>query len=121
MRKDNTFWVYHSDQLDTYQQESEKPHKKLWLALRQTVTEGLGSDDGYPLVVGDIIKLGRMRFRVTITQSQQRGREEFDFQNKPRPIDSEALQETSPCQPMVGTFTLSKQGTNNRLTSFPGV
>jgi len=74
--KDNKFWLYHSNLIENIEEEKANPSDKLWLVLRHMANDndhhfipGLG----YKLQAGDIIKFGRVRYKVIMFHNHSEG------------------------------------------------
>ena len=65
-----SYWIYHKGSLEDDEEEMESnPESKLWHVVRHCKfndngKEGQQSITGYKLMPKDIIKLGRVRFKV---------------------------------------------------------
>lgn len=60
-RNDN-YWIYHKNTLDDFSQDDD-PANKLWHIVKYYNNEDL-QEEGIQLKQGDVIKLGRIRFKV---------------------------------------------------------
>ena len=63
------FWIYHSNTVEEDEDEIEKnPETKIWRVVKYCKSKN-GSQTGYRLMPDDLIKLGRVRFKVREIQS----------------------------------------------------
>lgn len=67
MFKDNNFWLYHRETIDSHEEEKTGPGDKLWLVLRmmqRDMAYNFKPAEGYKLNIGDTIKFGRVRYKI---------------------------------------------------------
>lgn len=63
------YWIYHSSCVDEEEEEVEKdPESKLWRVVKHCKISR-GNIVGYKLQPEDLVKLGRVRFKVREIQS----------------------------------------------------
>lgn len=59
-----TYWIYHSSSYEDDEEEVERnPENKLWKIVKYC-KQSNGNVPGYRLLPDDLIKLGRVRFKV---------------------------------------------------------
>ena len=65
--KQNNYWIYHKNTIETPEQEKQDPAEKLWLVVRHMQedkehesTQG----QGIKVNIGDTIKFGRVRYKI---------------------------------------------------------
>ena len=59
-----SYWIFHSSCIEESEEELEKnPESKLWRVVKHCKQQN-GSSVGYKLQPEDLIKLGRVRFKV---------------------------------------------------------
>jgi hypothetical protein len=74
--KDNRFWVFHKHSMEDGEEEKTNPGDKLWLVMRHMQNDkdyGLVKNEGFKLEIGDTVKFGRVRYKVIIMHSKQKG------------------------------------------------
>ena len=83
--KDNHFWIYHTDQIDDNEQEKANPADKLWLVMRHMSNDkehNLTPGHGYKLEIGDIVKFGRVRYKVIELHNHHDGHLKFSLMDR---------------------------------------
>jgi hypothetical protein len=76
------FWIYHSSQLDENEDDVDKnPETKLWRIVKYCKSRN-SNINGHKLQPEDLIKLGRVRFKVREIQSPAYKRLAMRMQNK---------------------------------------
>ena len=74
--KDNNYWLYHRDTVDSSEEEKTNPGDKLWLVMKLMARDksyNFKPDQGYKLGIGDTIKFGRVRYKVIMMQNKAEG------------------------------------------------
>lgn len=75
-------WIFHSSSVDQSEEELEKnPESKLWRVVKYCKSKNK-QIDGYKLLPNDLIKLGRVRFKIKDMQSPSYKRLNQRTQNK---------------------------------------
>lgn len=80
--KDNNYWLYHRETIDTSEDEKTNPGDKLWLVMRlmgRDKNHGFKQDNGYKLNIGDTVKFGRVRYKVVMLSNPTDGFQEFSL------------------------------------------
>lgn len=83
--KDNRYWLYHNHSIDSYEEEKMNPCDKLWLVLKHIVNDKdyeCTPNHGFKIGVGDIIKFGRVRYKVIVTNNDKDGVKQYDIMNR---------------------------------------
>ena len=65
--KDNNYWIYHTNSIETCEEEKANPGEKLWLCMKHLAQDpdySITAGEGYKLEIGDTIKFGRVRYKV---------------------------------------------------------
>ena len=78
--KDNNYWIYHKNQIETTEEEKANPGDKLWLCMKHMTLDpdyNLNQGEGYKLRIGDTIKFGRVRYKVILMHNQKEGLQEY--------------------------------------------
>jgi len=75
-QKENNFWVYHRHTIENGEEEKMNPGDKLWLVLRHMENDEdyeFQPGYGFKLELGDIVKFGRVRYKVLMMHSSNKG------------------------------------------------
>ncbi|CDW87477.1 fha domain [Stylonychia lemnae] len=69
VEKNGAYWIFHSSTIDEEDEDNEKmPELKLWRIVKYCTISN-GTINGYKLLPDDLLKLGRVRFKVREVQS----------------------------------------------------
>lgn len=83
--KDNQYWLYHNHSLDNCEEEKMNPCDKLWLVLKHIVNDKdyeCTPNHGFKIGIGDIVKFGRVRYKVIMTNNDRDGVKQYDVMNR---------------------------------------
>lgn len=77
--------MYHTHMIDSSEEEKKNPGDKLWLVLKHIVNDkeyDSPPNHGFKIDVGDIVKFGRVRYKVLMTNNDRDGLKIYDVTNR---------------------------------------
>lgn len=83
--KDNNYWIYHRNTIESAEEEKANPGEKLWLCMKhmsQDPEYSVAAGEGYKLQIGDTIKFGRVRYKVIMMHNEKDGLQEYTIYDR---------------------------------------
>jgi hypothetical protein len=83
--KNGKYWLYHRCLIDEADEEKHNPGDKLWLILKHMCNDrdyNCPQGLGFRIDVGDIVKFGRVRYKVIMSHNHKDGLRMFDIMNR---------------------------------------
>ena len=71
-QKQNNYWLYHKNTIESHDQEKHDPAEKLWLVVKHMQDDKeheFETGKGIKIDIGDTIKFGRVRYKIIMKQT----------------------------------------------------